>query len=91
MNTLAYSPDGAYLATGGDDGKVKLWSVRNGLCFATFTDHTAQITDLKFIVKNQKGGGNDVVLSSSLDGTVRAYDLVKYRNFRVLTPPNKTA
>ena len=28
-------------------------------------------------------------MSSSLDGTVRAYDLLKYRNFRVLHPPNK--
>ena len=27
------------------------------------------------------------VLSASLDGTVRAYDLVRYRNFRTLTTP----
>lgn len=27
---------------------------------------------------------NNTLLSASLDGTVRAYDLVKYRNFRVL-------
>lgn len=40
---------------------------------------------MKFIPKK----GN-AIISSSLDGTVRAYDLVKYRNFRVLTPNKPT-
>lgn len=85
LNALTYSPDGQYIATGGDDGKLKLWTVKNCLCFVTFTEHTSQITDLKFIPKK----GN-AVLSSSLDGTVRAFDLVKYRNFRVLFPNKPT-
>jgi periodic tryptophan protein 2 len=33
---------------------------------------------------------NNTLLSASLDGTVRAYDLVKYRNFRVLEPNKPT-
>jgi periodic tryptophan protein 2 len=82
LNTVAYSPDGAYLATGGDDGKLKLWTTKNYLCFVTFTEHTSKITAMQFIPKK----GN-AVLSASLDGTVRAYDLVKYRNFRTLTTP----
>jgi len=41
LNVLAYSPDGAYIATGADDGKVKLWTTKNGLCFSTFAEHTA--------------------------------------------------
>eukprot|EP00347_Sterkiella_histriomuscorum_P002397 403368319 len=61
LNTIAYSPDGALIATGGDDGKVKLWTTKNCLCFVTFSDHTAQVTDLKFIPKK----GN-AVLSSIL-------------------------
>lgn len=48
----------------------------------TFNEHTSKITALQFIPKK----GN-AVLSASLDGTVRAYDLVKYRNFRTLTTP----
>lgn len=31
-----------------------------------------------------------VVLSASLDGTVRAFDLVRYRNFRTFTSPEPT-
>ncbi len=32
----------------------------------------------------------NLLLSSSLDGTVRAFDLVKYKNFRVLSSPKPT-
>lgn len=51
----------------------------------TFADHTSQVTDLKFLPKK-----NNTLLSSSLDGTVRAYDLVKYRCFRVLQASKPT-
>jgi len=70
------------IATGGDDGKIKLWTTKNCLCFVTFNEHTAKVTALQFIPKK----GNAVV-SASLDGTVRAYDLIKYRNFRTFTTP----
>lgn len=82
LNTVAYSPEGQFIATGGDDGKVKIWTTKNCLCFVTFSEHTSKITAMQFIPKK----GN-AVLSASLDGTVRAYDLVKYRNFRTLTTP----
>lgn len=85
MNTLTYSPDGSYIATGGDDGKIKLWTTKNHLCFVTFSDHTAQVTDIAFVPKK-----NNTLVSASLDGTVRAYDLVKYRNFRVMTANKPT-
>lgn len=85
LNCLAYSPDGAYLATGGDDGKVKCWTTKNSLCFTTFNDHEGAITDIKFMPKK----GN-AILTSSQDGTVRAFDLVKYKNFRTLKPNKHT-
>ena len=46
LNTLAYSNDGSMLATGGDDGKIKLWTTRNHLCFSTFSEHTGTVTAL---------------------------------------------
>ena len=82
MNTLAYAPDGQTVATGGDDGKLKVWSVQNGFCFVTFSEHTAPIMDIAFA----KHGS--VLFSASLDGTVRAFDLVRYRNFRTFTSPS---
>ena len=81
INALEFSPDGAMVATGGDDGKVKLWSVSSGFCFVTFADHTAAVNDLCYV------RGGHALLSASSDGTVRAYDLIRYRNFRTLTTP----
>ncbi|XP_028835063.1 PWP2 small subunit processome component [Denticeps clupeoides] len=81
MATLAYSPDGQYIATGGDDGKVKVWNTNSGLCFVTFTEHTSCVTNVTFT------SSGFVIVSASLDGTVRAFDLHRYRNFRTLTSP----
>lgn len=66
LNCIAYSPDGAYLATGGDDGKVKCWTTKNALCFTTFNDHQGSITDIKFMPRK----GN-AIITCSVDGTVR--------------------
>ena len=85
LNCMDYSPDGAYLVTGGDDGKVKCWTTRNCLCFTTFSDHEGTVTDVKFLPKK-----SNAFLSSSVDGTVRAFDLVKYKNFRTLKPNKPT-
>lgn len=81
INCLAYSPDGQYIITGGDDGKVKLWNTMNGFCSITFQEHTSTIRGVIFS-HNRK-----FIVSASLDGTVRAYDLARYRNFRTLTSP----
>ncbi|PIK47368.1 putative periodic tryptophan protein 2-like isoform X2 [Apostichopus japonicus] len=83
MSCLDFSPDGQHIATGAEDGKVKLWNTSSGFCFVTFTEHTAGVTGVKF-----KHTGK-VVVSSSLDGTVRAFDLNRYRNFRTFTSPRQ--
>ncbi|XP_034301423.2 periodic tryptophan protein 2 homolog [Magallana gigas] len=81
ISCLSYSPDGQFIATGGEDGKVKLWNTSSGFCFVTFNEHLGGVTGVTFTQNGQ------VVLSSSLDGTVRAFDLNRYRNFRTFTSP----
>ena len=81
MTCLCYSPDGSLLATGGQDSKIKLWTCSTGFCFVTFSEHQSAVTGLVF-TNNGK-----VVISSSLDGTVRAFDMTRYRNFKTLTTP----
>ncbi|KAJ8004026.1 hypothetical protein DPEC_G00154520 [Dallia pectoralis] len=81
MAALSYSPDGQYIATGGDDGKLKVWNTSSGLCFVTFTEHTSSVTNVTFT------SSGFVIVSASLDGTVRAFDLHRYRNFRTFTSP----
>ncbi|ALC40668.1 CG12325 [Drosophila busckii] len=82
MTCIAYSPDGQYIATGGEDSKVKLWNTQSSFCFVTFVEHTSGVTAVQFS-RNKK-----FLVSSSLDGTVRAFDVIRYRNFRTFTSPN---
>ncbi|KAH6800621.1 periodic tryptophan protein 2 [Perilla frutescens var. hirtella] len=81
VNCLAYSPDSQLLATGADDNKIKVWTVSSGFCFVTFSEHTNIVTALHFMASNH------CLLSASLDGTVRAWDLFRYRNFRTFVTP----
>lgn len=81
MNTLAFSSDGQNIATGGEDGKVKVWNATSGFCFVTFPEHSASVSTVEFAKQGQ------ILFSASLDGTVRAYDLIRYRNFRTFTSP----
>jgi len=84
LNSVEYSSDGHYIATGGEDSKVKLWNTTSGFCFVTFSAHIAPVTGVKFFGQ----GAGKGVLSCSLDGTVRAHDLMRYKNFRTLTTPS---
>ncbi|EDW01423.1 periodic tryptophan protein 2 homolog [Drosophila grimshawi] len=81
MSCIAYSPDGQYIVTGGEDSKVKLWNTQSSFCFVTFSEHTSGVTGVQFS-RNKK-----FLVSSSLDGTVRAFDIIRYRNFRTFTSP----
>ena len=82
LQSLTYSPDGTVICTGGDDGRIKLWNSTTGLSTVTFEQHTSSVSALAFAKKGQ------VMFSASLDGTVRAWDLVRYRNFRTLVTPD---
>ena len=52
--------------------QVKLWNTSSGFCFVTFTDHSSGICGVTFSASGK------VVVSSSLDGTVRAFDLHRW-------------
>lgn len=81
MRCMAYAPDSVVICTGGEDGKLKLWNANSGFCYVTMEkSHTAPITAVTF-------ANASVVVSASLDGTVRAHDLYRYRSFRTFTTP----
>ncbi|CAK5076886.1 unnamed protein product [Meloidogyne enterolobii] len=63
---------------------VKLWNCATSFCTVTFTEHETGVTDICF-TQNGKA-----VLSSSLEGSIRAHDLKRYRNFRTLVAPKQT-
>ena len=57
------------LASGGDDGLVKLWDLPSGRELAGLRGHRQTVTSIDFV------HGGDGLASASLDGTLRIWDL----------------
>jgi len=64
---LAFSPDGAVLASGGDDHQIKLWDVATGAELAAVEAHSQTVTSLAFA----PAGG--CLASVSLDGSWKVW------------------
>ncbi|MCX7016492.1 MAG: MBL fold metallo-hydrolase [Candidatus Sumerlaeota bacterium] len=48
VSSVAFSPDGSMLATGGWDGSARLWDVETGKAVRTFANHTMAVTSVAF-------------------------------------------
>ena len=60
-----------------------MWDVESGFCSVTFTEHSGSVTACQFAKR-----GN-VMFTASLDGSIRAWDMVRYRNFRTFVAPTR--
>ena len=71
VSSVCFSADGNLLVSGSYDKTLKIWSVGssgNYECQSTLTGHNAPVTQVEFI-------DADTVVSSSNDGTTRAWDV----------------
>lgn len=67
--SLGFSSDGRYLISGGMDGLLRLWDMRNlSRQPLVMSGHLAPVTGVQFALANA------VIISASLDGSVRAWD-----------------
>ena len=64
---MAFSPDGAILATCGDDAAIQLWDARTGGALQSQQGHTAAVSGLAFF-------GNKTLVSIAADRSVIAWD-----------------
>ncbi len=48
VNAIAFSPDSQLLATGSNDGTVRIWSVENGRLIGDLRGHTRAVNSLEF-------------------------------------------
>ena len=71
VDTVAMSPDGMCLATGGRDKTVKLWHVETQQCFQTLSGHIGRILSLAFSPDGTllvSGGGDNSEMRKHADG-----------------------
>ncbi len=68
VRAVAVSSDHRQVAAGCDDKMIRVWNLGDGSPLGTFSGHTDKITSLDYC------RDNIILLSSSLDGTVRGWN-----------------
>ncbi|MBO1049770.1 MAG: hypothetical protein HEQ10_19610 [Dolichospermum sp. DEX182a] len=67
--SLAYSPDGKYLATGDSEGRVQIWNAVTGREILTFVGHSSFVNSVAW------SGDGQTLASGSYDKTVKLWDV----------------
>lgn len=68
INHAAYSPDGALIATAGEDGVVRVWAISDHEELQTLEGHEARVNYVAF------APDDSLIASAGDDGTVRLWD-----------------
>ncbi|EEA22789.1 pre-rRNA processing protein [Talaromyces marneffei ATCC 18224] len=73
--TLAVSPSGRYLATGGEDKKLIIWDAETLAPMKTFTQHRDSISSLSFTRHISSHSSGEQLFSGSFDRTIKTWSL----------------
>ena len=68
---ISYSNDSSQISCGSNDGTIKIFDTSTSQCLSTFNEHTMKISGIQYAPNK-----SNVLISSSYDGTIRAYDLI---------------
>jgi hypothetical protein len=79
VSSVAFSPDGRSLASGSDDGTVKLWDVASGQELRTLSGHTSAVSSVAFSPDGRS------LASGSEDYTVKLWDVASGQELRTLS------
>jgi WD40 repeat protein len=77
-STLAFSPDGAMLASGHSDSVIRLWSMDSGRMTGELTEHERAIRKLAFSPDGR------TLLSASSDETIRVWSVNQKRGYGIV-------
>lgn len=83
LHTLAVSPDGKLLATGGYDQKIRLWDMATGAQTRLLSGHNGSINGLSFRPDGK------VLASASADRTVKLWNVATGERLDTFSQPTK--
>ncbi len=84
VRSVACSPDGKYVLSGGADKTLRLWDAATGKEVRSFTGHTGAVTVARFGRKRM-----NFVASASTDGTLRMWDFESGKEDRKIAAHEK--
>lgn len=73
--TVAVSPSGKYVATGGEDRKLIIWDAETLTPMKTFTQHRAAVSGLSFTRHISANSSGEQLFSGSFDRTIKTWSL----------------
>src|SRR5262245_52595541 len=75
VNAIAYSADGQWLLSGGDDKKLRLWNVEKDKLERTLDGHTAAISSVAFAKDGKTAFSATYSMTGDTDNTIRVWDV----------------
>lgn len=84
VSTIAFSPDGAILASGGADHTIRLWNLDTNQLLFTLKEHEDTVVELQFSHDSQ------ILASVDKRGGVKLWDVKHGRCYLTLMPPGAT-
>jgi WD40 repeat protein/predicted Ser/Thr protein kinase len=84
VKTLAFSPHGEFIASGGADKTVRIWKEANGLQVYSLAGHSKMVTAVAWCPDQ------DVVVSGGLDWSIRMWDTTTGKELKKLGPTSHT-
>jgi hypothetical protein len=79
VNSVSYSPDGRYIASGSVDRTIKIWDATTGALVRTLTGHSGYVYSVSYSPDGR------YIASGSWDGTIKIWDATTGALVRTLT------
>lgn len=73
--SVAVSPSGQFVATGGADKRIIIWDAENLVPLKTFSQHRDAVSSLKFTRAISSMSSGEQLFSASLDRTIKTWSL----------------
>lgn len=81
VETLSVSPNGKYVASGHQDGIVRLWHFDDGSMLSQMKGHVAAVSTVQFSHDGRR------IFSGSVDGTIKEWSLAHHPHTRQIEHP----
>jgi WD40 repeat protein len=70
VNSVVFSPDGQFLASGSDDKTIRIWDIDNGQCISTLEGHDSAVLAIDF------HRNNCLIASGSQDHNIKIWNII---------------